>query len=408
MENGYATGLGERLLDRLNDGGVLGILVDISVQIFLKGLAGDGHHRGVQQATQILHHAGDAAGAEKCFHVGLSGGVDLGDLRCDLAQFLKLSQHIDVHFRLISDGRQMQHGVCGAADGHGDLHGVADGGGAHDLAGSDALLAQLHNGTTGFKGAPQTAGIGGGDQSAAGQGHTQRLGHTAHGIGGAQEGTGAAAGAGGVFQRCVFALGDLAGFHHAQRLRDGGQVGFTAVKFNAAQHGAAHTDDARNIQTGRSHQHGRHDLIAGSQQYQAVQPMSLSHDLDGVADDLTGGQDVVHTLVALRHTVTGGDRTKFHRGAAAGVNSVFHILGDLVQIVVTGDQRVPGASDADEGFALLQLAVGVAHGFEERAGECAVFFTQNRFASQSHNVLLISVNFPKIVVCSTLPFFVLK
>ena len=283
----------------------------------------------------------------------------------------------------------MQHRVGGAADGHGHLDGVAQGLLGHDLPGGDALLAQLHNGPAGLKGGAQTGGVGRGDQSAAGQGHAQGLRHAAHGVGGAQEGAGAAAGAGGVLQSCILALGDLAGLHHAQSLRDRGQVGLTAVKLNAAQHGTAHADDAGDVQTGRGHQHGGHDLVAGSQQNQTVQPVGLGHDLHRVADDLTRGQDVVHTLVALGHAVTGGNGAELHRRAAGGVDTVLHVLGHLIQVEMAGHQGVPGVGNTDQGLSLFKLTVGVSHGLEKRAGKGAVLFSQNRLAAKFHSVILL-------------------
>ena len=334
----------------------------------------------------MLHDTGDTTGPVEGLHLRLGSGIDLGDLGRGLGKSLELLQHVHIQLRLVGDGGQVQHGVGGAADGHGHLDGVADGLLGEDLTGGDALLAQLYNGTAGLEGVAQTAGVSSGDQSATGQGHAQCLGHAAHGVGGAKEGTGAAAGTGGVLQRVVLALGDLTGLQHTQGLGDGGQVGLTAVELDAAQHGTAHADNAGDIQTSRRHQHGRHDLIAGGQQHQTVQPVGLCHDLHGVADDLTGGQNVVHTLMALCHTIAGSDGAELHSGAAGGIDAVFHILSHLVQIVVAGNQRVPGVGNADQGLALLQFAVRVAHGLEQGAGKCAVLHAKDRLTTVFHCV----------------------
>ena len=73
-------------------------------------------------------------------------------------------------------------------------------------------------------------------------------------------------------------------------------------------------------------------------------------------------------------------------GAAGGIDSVLHILSHLVQIVVAGNQRVPGVGNADQGLALLQFAVRVAHGLEQGAGKCAVLHAKDRLTTVFHCV----------------------
>ncbi|MPM41805.1 hypothetical protein SDC9_88464 [bioreactor metagenome] len=384
MKHRYAAGFGEGLFHGFDNRGVLGILIDVFRKIFLQGLSGDRHDGGIQNVPQMLRDSGDSAGPEERLHLRLGGGVDLGNLGRGFAQLLKLLHHVHVQLRLVGDGRQVQHGVGGAAGGHGHLNAVADSRGGQNLAGGDALFAQVHDGPARLEGAAQTGGIGGGNQGAAGQGHAQRLGHAAHGVGCAVERARTAARAGGVLQRGILALGKLVGLHHTQCLGNRGQVGFTSVKLNAAQHGAAHADDAGNIQPGGSHQHGGYDFIAGGQQHQPVQPVGLGHNLHGVADNLPGGQNIVHPLVALRHAVTGGDGPKLHGSAPACVNAVLGIFRNLVQIVMSGHHGVPCVGDSDQRLPLLQFAVRIPHGLKQGPRKGAVLLTQNCLTAKFH------------------------
>ena len=94
----------------------------------------------------------------------------------------------------------------------------------------------------------------------------------------------------------------------------------------------------------------------------------------------------MHTLMALCHAIAGSDGAELHSGAAGGIDAVFHILSHLVQIVVAGNQRVPGVGNADQGLALLQFAVRVAHGLEQGAGKCAVLHAKDRLTTVFHCV----------------------
>ena len=183
----------------------------------------------------------------------------------------------------------------------------------------------------------------------------------AHGVGRAQVGAGAAAGAGRILQRHVFRLRDLPGGEHAVGLRGGGLVGLAAIELNAALHGAAGQQDAGNVQPCRRHQHTGDDLIAGAQQHQAVKQVDLGHALDGVGDQFPGGQDIVHTAMAVGHAVAAADHAELDGRAAGAVNAVLDPLGHLPQVIVAGDTLAPRVGDAND--RPLQVLRGKAHGF---------------------------------------------
>ena len=175
----------------------------------------------------------------------------------------------------------------------------------------------------------------------------------------------AAGGAGGVLQRDILLLGDLTGGEHTVSLGAGGLVGLTAVELNAALHRAARQEDARDVQTGRRHQHARNGFIAGANEHQAVQPVRPCHSLNAVCHKLTGRQRVAGTAVGGAHTVAYGNAAKFYRCAACTVNAVFDLLGQLFQMTVAGHNVRERVADTDNRTG--QVIVGEAVRFVKGA-----------------------------------------
>jgi hypothetical protein len=89
--------------------------------------------------------------------------------------------------------------------------------------------------------------------------------------------------------------------------------------------------------------------------------VDLDHGLHLVGDDVPGGEDVVHPIVAAAHAVAGADDAKLHRGAAGLEDALPDALGHLAQVVVARIGPVPAVGDADHGPG--QVVVAVAHPF---------------------------------------------
>ena len=85
---------------------------------------------------------------------------------------------------LVGDGRDVEDQVGRRCDGHIHLDGVADGLGGDDLACGDALFHHIHNAYARLVGDQVQFAGSGGDGGVARQGHTQRLGHHTHRVGG--------------------------------------------------------------------------------------------------------------------------------------------------------------------------------------------------------------------------------
>ena len=363
LQHGDAAGLGVGVFHGADD---LRVPVGHALQVFCHGLAGAGDEGGVQQVQlgQLLHDSVDAAGPVQILHVGVAGGgqvTQVGGL------FRDLVGHVEgqLNAALMGDGRQMEHGVGGAAQGHVDGLGVVESGGGHDVPGPDVLFHQLHDLHASVLGQAETGGVNGGDGAVAGQGHADGLGKAVHGVCGVHAGAGAAGGAGVVLVFLHAFLVQLAGVIGAHGLEHVAQAGAAAVVQVAGQHGAAGDEDGGHVHPGCCHQQTGDVLVAVGDHHQAVKLVGQGHGLGGVGDQIPGHQGVLHSRVAHGDAVAHGDGGELHRGAPGSADACLHRLGDLVQVHVPGHDLVIGADHADEGA--LQLLLGVAQCVEQGA-----------------------------------------
>ena len=138
-----------------------------------------------------------------------------------------------------------------------------------------------------------------------------------------------------------------------------------SVELHTPQHGAAVDDQRRQVQPGRRHQQPGHHLVAGTQQHNAVKVVQPGHGLHLVGDQVPGGQDEVHPVVAAAHAVTGADDAEFHRRSAGLENPLLHKAGHLPQVVVARGAGAPGVGNADQ--RTLQVIITVSHPLIEGA-----------------------------------------
>ena len=379
-QNGDAAGVAERVVQRVVDqtGGRVKILMVLD--ILRERMRGDGHDVGLEHRLQIFHQTRHAAVLVEVHDAVLAGRVHTRELRRGVGQAVELVEHLDADLGLIGDGGQMHNGVGRAAHRQTCLDGVADGAVRDDLARGDVLFDQLHDLDAGLLCLHHADRGGRRGGAAVRQGHAERFRQRAHGVRGAEIRAGAAARAGGVLERNIFLLGDLACGEHAVGLGARGLVSLATVELDAALHRAARQEDARNVQTSRRHQHARNDLVARAEQNQTVKQIDLRHGLNGIGDQLARGHDEVHTVVALTHTVTAADHAKLNGRAACAVNAVLDALRDLTQIIVAGNALAPCVCDTDEGA--LQILRRKAHGFVCRTIILITQTLQNMFTAK--------------------------
>ena len=102
----------------------------------------------------------------------------LGGLSRDAIQ----SSMVTWAVRSMGDGREVEHGVGGAAKGHVEHHAVMDRLLVQNLTGCDVLLHQLHDLHARLLGKADALGEHSGDGAVTRKRQTQRLGKTADGV----------------------------------------------------------------------------------------------------------------------------------------------------------------------------------------------------------------------------------
>ena len=162
---------------------------------------------------------------------------------------------------LAGDREQVQDGVGGTAEGHGDGDGVLERLLGHDVAGGDAQAQQVDHGFAGLAGKVITAAVRRGRGGRAGQGHAEGLADARHGVGRVHAAAGAFARADGAFDAVqVFEahLAGGAGAHGFEGVDEGDFLFGAVLKLDPAGHdGAGVEEDGGEVQAGGGHQHAR-------------------------------------------------------------------------------------------------------------------------------------------------------
>ena len=87
----------------------------------------------------------------------------------------------------------------------------------------------------------------------------------------------------------------------------------------------------------------------------------------------------MHAVMSLTHAVAAADHAELNGGAAGPVDAVLHPLGNLTQVVVTGNAFAPCVGNADDGA--LQVLGGKAHGLVGGAVVLVAQALQNMFTA---------------------------
>ncbi len=152
--------------------------------------AGDGDAVPVEQAgsEQLRHDHRHAADPVEIGHVVLPvrlGVGQVGDPGGDPVEVVEA----EIHPRLVGDGQQMEHGVGGPPERHGDGDGVLERLLGHHVPGADAGPEQCHHRLARGEGGVVAPPVDGGSRRAAGESHAEGLGHRGHGVGREHPGT---------------------------------------------------------------------------------------------------------------------------------------------------------------------------------------------------------------------------
>ena len=279
------------------------------------------------------------------------------------------------------DGREVQHGVGRAAKGLVKCHAVAHGTGVDDLAGSDALLEQLHDLHAGVLCQADALGVDGGDGAVAGKCDAQGLGQAADGVGGEHTRAAAAGGAGGVLEPVHLVLGHGAGGHLAHGVKEAVEVGLLAVAAAAGEHGAAGDQHGGDVQAARGDEHAGDDLVAAGDEDHGVKLVALDGAFDRVCNYLSAGEREAHALVVHGDAVADANGVYLQRSAAGHAYAGLNGLGDLVQVGVAGNNLVLGRDNRHKWA--LEFLVGKAVGLEQAsvwsAGQAPLYGIASKF-----------------------------
>ncbi|MPM69946.1 hypothetical protein SDC9_116894 [bioreactor metagenome] len=128
------------------------------------------------------------------------------------------------------------------------------------------------------------------------------------------------------------------------------EVGVLPVARLARRHRPARSEDGRDVDPHRPHQHPRHDLVAVRDADHRVDRMRHHHRLDGVGDDLTARQRVLHAIVAHGDAVADGHGVEFIRHPAGGADGVADQFADLAEVAVAGNDVGVAVANRDERF----------------------------------------------------------
>ena len=136
------------------------------------------------------------------------------------------------------------------------------------------------------------------------------------------------------------------------------QVGGLAVFGLARCHRPAGDKQRGDIQPHGGHEHAGHDFVAIGDTDHPVKAVGPDHGLDGVGDDLAGGQRILHAGVAHGDAVADGDGVELEGHAAGVADGLFDHLGHLVQVHMAGHDLAEAVGDGDKGLVDVRLGSG--------------------------------------------------
>ncbi len=265
-------------------------------------------------------------------------------LRADLVG----NVHIDLHSRLVGDGRQMKHAVGAAPQGHVHGQGIAECRFRHNVPGTDIFLKHIHNRHAGMLGQADPLGVHRRYGAVAFQAHAQHFCQAVHAVGCVHAGAGTAGGTHLALKLSYFFLCHGARRVGAYSLEHAGQTSLFSLH-TAGQHGTAADEHRGDIETGRSHQKSRHVFVTVGDHDQGVKLMGDGHALRGVGYQIPGHQRVLHTLMAHGDPVTHRDGGKHYGGSPCHSHTLLHRVHNLVQIHMSRNNLIIRTYDSHKG-----------------------------------------------------------
>lgn len=151
------------------------------LQVFAHGLSGDGQAVSVDQAflEEVLQDGGGASDTVDVLHDILSRGLQVGQKGDAGADALEvIDGQLDVHGA--GDGNQVEDGVGGASQDHGENHGVLESLAGHNITWFDVILEQITDRHSGIQALLKFLGVLGGSRRTVRKGHSHCLNSRCH------------------------------------------------------------------------------------------------------------------------------------------------------------------------------------------------------------------------------------
>ena len=173
----------------------------------------------------------------------------------------------------------------------------------------------------------------------------------------------------------------------AHGFEDGNEIDFLfrLVRIPTGKHRPPADKDSRDIQSGSGHKHARYDLVTVGDHDKGVKGVGRRHDLDGIGDQFTASEGILHARVIHGNAVTNTDGAEGDGEPSSHVNTCLYGLDDPAQVDVSRNDLVFGSCDSDEGS--LHFPVRVAHGLKKRTMGCPINTFPHTVTFHVHDVL---------------------
>ena len=138
----------------------------------------------------------------------------------------------------------------------------------------------------------------------------------------------------------------------------------------SGEHRASGEENSRDIGAGSCHQHTGHNLIAGANADETVEPVCLCHQFDRIGNILPRGQGIPHPLMAHCNAVTDTDDAEFEWHSTGSSDTFTDFLRKLSQVNVSRYDGIECVCYTDE--RQLHLMVGNSQRTQERPVRCTL------------------------------------
>ena len=262
--------------------------------------------------------------------------------------------HVQLHARLMGNGRKVKHAVGGASQRHIHSQGVHECLFCHDIPWAYVLLVHLHHLHAGMFGQLDALGVNSRDRAVSPESHAQDLGQAVHAVSRIHTGTGTAGRTRLIFKLLHILLGHIACRVSAHCLKHTGKAGFMPLHMTG-QHGAAADKHRGHINPGRRHQKSGNILITVGNHYQRVELMGQRHTLRGIRNQIPGHQGILHADMSHGNTVADSNGREHHRGAAGHGNAQLHGIHNLIQVHMARNYLIIGTNNTHQRLSHLFL-----------------------------------------------------